>query len=83
MDEPVEIVWKARNISMSSSIKACIFSSTYYKNYVSKGLYKIKLEIPGCEKYDDYSLAQVNHELEKIYQDIQQQKYNNIAEKNK
>lgn len=80
MDEPVEIIWKARNISMSSSIKACIFSSTYYKNYVSKGLYKIKLEIPGCEKYDDYSLAQVNQELEKIYQDIQQQKYNNIAE---
>ncbi|MDY4131836.1 ankyrin repeat domain-containing protein [Treponema sp.] len=80
MDEPVEIVWRARNISMSSSIKACIFSSTYYKNYVSKGLYKIKLEIPGCEKYDDYSLAQVNQELEKIYQDIQQQKYNNIAE---
>ena len=81
MDEPVEIVWRARNISMSSSIKACIFSSTYYKNYVSKGLYKIKLEIPGCEKYDDYSLAQVNQELEKIYQDIQQQKYNNLAEK--
>lgn len=81
MDEPVEIIWKARNISMSSSIKACIFSSTYYKNYVSKGLYKIKLEIPGYEKYDDYSLAQVNQELEKIYQDIQQQKYNNLAEK--
>ena len=80
IDEPVEIVWKARNISMSSSIKACIFSSTYYKYYVSKGLYKIKLEIPGCEKYDDYSLAQVNQELEKIYQDIQQQKYNNLAE---
>ena len=80
MDEPVEIVWKVRNISMSSSIKACIFSSTYYKNYVSKGLYKIKLEIPGCEKYDDYSLAQVNQEVEKIYQDIQQQRYNNIAE---
>lgn len=80
MDEPVEIIWKARNISMSSSIKACIFSSTYYKNYVSKGLYKIKLEIPGYEKYDDYSLAQVNQELEKIYQDIQQQKYNKLAE---
>ena len=81
MDEPVEIIWKARNISMSSSIKACVFSSTYYKNYIAKGLYKIKLEIPGCEKYDDYSLAQVNQELEKIYQDIQQQKYNNLAEK--
>ena len=81
MDEPVEIIWKARNISMSSSIKACVFSSTYYKNYIEKGLYKIKLEIPGCEKYDDYSLAQVNQELEKIYQDIQQQKYNNLAEK--
>ena len=80
MNEPVTIIWKSRNISMSSSIKACVFSSTYYKNYVSKGLYKIKLEIPGCEKYDDYSLEQVNQEIEKIYQDIQQQRYNKLAE---
>ena len=80
MTEPVEIIWKARNISMSSSIKACVFSSTYYRSYVSKGLYKIRLEIPGCEKYDNYSLKQINQELETIYQDVQQQRYNKLAE---
>lgn len=80
MNEPVKIIWRARNIAMSSNIKACVFSSTYYKNYVSKGLYKIKLEIPGCEKYDNYSVKQINQELETIYQDIRQQKYNKLAE---
>lgn len=80
MNEPVKIIWRARNIAMSSNIKACVFSSTYYKNYVSKGLYKIKLEIPGCEKYDNYSLEQVNQELEKIYQDVQQQQYSKVEE---
>lgn len=80
MNEPVKIIWRARNIAMSSNIKACVFSSTYYKNYVSKGLYKIKLKIPGCEKYDNYSLEQVNQELEKIYQDVQQQQYSKVEE---
>lgn len=78
MNEPITNVWNARSFSMSSNLKACIYASTHYRSFISKGLYKIKLEIPGCKKYDDYSLSQVNKEIKNIYQDIQQQKFDKV-----
>ena len=76
LDEPIFNIWHLTSFSMDSNLKACIFASTCYRENRTKGLYKIKLKIPGCEKYDDYSLEQVDQELEKIYQDVQQQQSN-------
>lgn len=70
IDEPVLNVWHIRSFSMDSNLKACIFASTCYREYMMKGLYKVKLEIPGCQKYENYSLEQVNQNINDIKQHI-------------
>ena len=63
---------------MDSNLKACIFSSTCYRENLSKGINKIKLEIPFCEKYENYSLDQVNNEIDDIRQNIFEEKQKRI-----
>ncbi len=65
-EKPVTSVWKMRNFSMNSNLKANIFSAPYYRNNRLKGLYKIKIEVPFCEKYENYTFAQVLKEREEI-----------------
>ncbi len=69
-EEPITSVWKMRNFSMNSNLKANIFSAPYYRNNRLKGLYKIKIEVPFCEKYEDYTFAQVIQEKEEIKKHI-------------
>lgn len=77
-DEPVKNTWTMRSFSMDSNLKACIFSSTCYRENLPKGINKIRLEIPFCEKYENYSLDQVNNEIDDIRQHIFEEKQKKI-----
>ena len=77
-DAPIKYTWTMRSFSMDSNLKACIFSSTCYKENLPKGIKKIKLEIPYCEKYENYSLEQVNNEIDEIRQHILEEKQKRI-----
>lgn len=69
-EKPIVSIWHLRNFNMNSNLKACIFSSTHYRKSLNKGLYKVRLEIPWCEKYEDYTLDDVNQNLDSIMQDV-------------
>ncbi len=76
--EPIKNTWTRISFSMYSNLKACIFSSACYRENLKKGIKKIKLEIPFCEKYEDYSLEQIDNEIDDIEQHIFEEKQKRI-----
>ncbi len=74
-DKPIRNTWKRVSFSMDTNLKACIFSSPLYRENFSKGLYKVKVEIPYCEEYEDFSLEQINQNIDEISRKILERKF--------
>ena len=78
-DTPIKNVWTmSQTFSVKSDLRRCIFLSDYYRKYLSKGLYKIIIELPYCENYEDYTLKQVENEISEIKQHILEEKQKRI-----